>query len=54
MNVVFYGADTAARNKEIFLKDLQECIELTGEHWTKPSRVRRIWYSLFRLIAPIL
>ena len=54
MNMVFYGADKAARNKEIFLKDLQECTELSGERWKKPPGYRKIWYSLFRLIAPIL
>lgn len=54
MNMVFYGAETAARNKEIFLKDLQECTEMSRELWLSPPWYRKIWYSLFRLIAPIL
>ena len=54
MNVIFYGEDTASRNREIFMKDLHECTELSRERWINPPRFRKIWYSLFRLLAPIL
>lgn len=54
MNAVFYGPATAARNREIFLEDMKECTEIDPDSWLHPCWYRKLWYSLFRLIAPIL
>ena len=54
MNVVFYGAGPASSNKAIFEKDLEECTALSDKLWLSPKWYRKIWYSIFRLISPIL
>lgn len=54
INAYIFGEATAGLNKEIFLKDLDECEEITLSEW-----IRRPWYdkliqSVVRLFAPLL
>lgn len=55
MDSVFYDADMATRNRDIFLEDSRECTELTLASWSAAlSPLHRVWYDICRLLSPVL
>lgn len=53
-NAFIYEQKTALALKELFLKDLQKCEEITLQAWNNRSRTRKMLESLARLFSPIM
>lgn len=54
INCYLYDTSLAIENKEIFLKDLEDCKEILLEEWDKRSWWKRVIESLMRLFAPLM
>lgn len=54
MGVYFYDEALASRNKEIFEKDLEECVELKADDWKGGRWYNKLVHCIARLLAPIL
>lgn len=48
-----YDPDTAQKAKAIFLRDMEDAIQLEYDEWTKRSRLRHYFESLMRLMSPV-
>ncbi|MDR1585025.1 MAG: cardiolipin synthase [Prevotellaceae bacterium] len=53
-NVFIYERATAGKLKELFLKDMQQCEELTLEEWNKHKKLQKLKESFVRLFSPML
>ncbi len=53
-NAFIYETNTAIKLKELFLKDMENCKELTLESWSHRKRRQKFKESLARLFSPIL
>ncbi len=51
---VIYGSDFARELERVFLEDLKDCVEVTPEDWKKLSFLKRLVYSVARLISSLL
>jgi len=51
---VIYGKHFAQELEHEFMKDLDECREITSEDWRKLSFAKRLIYSVARLISSLL
>ena len=54
INAYIFNEDTAVRNKEIFIKDLEECDEITYDVWKKRPWYLKLGQALVKLFAPLL
>ena len=54
VNAFIYDLKTASKLKELFLKDLEYCEEITIESWTARSRRQKMKESIARLFSPLL
>lgn len=54
INAYIYNEEIACKNKEIFLKDLKECREITLEEWGKRPWHHKMSQAIMRLFAPLL
>ena len=54
INAYIYNEEIACRNKEIFLKDLKECREITLEEWGKRPWYHKMSQAIMRLFSPLL
>ena len=54
-NIFFYDTEMALRMKEIFFKDLQDClpIDQVTDIVHRPF-FKRLWESIIRLLSPLL
>ena len=53
-NAFIYDAPTAARLKELFLLDLDNCKEISLEEWTNRKRRQKMKESFARLFSPLM
>jgi cardiolipin synthase len=53
-NAFIYDATTAARLKELFLLDLDNCEEISLEAWTNRKRRQKMKESFARLFSPLM
>lgn len=53
INSYMYDKHLAIHNKEIFMKDLAACEEVTSEEWKKRPRWKKTVESIMRLFAPL-
>jgi cardiolipin synthase len=51
---VMYGQEFARELERVFLKDLEECREVTPEEWSRLGLFRRLTYAVARLISSLL
>ena len=51
---VMYGQEFARELGRVFLKDLEECREVTPEEWSRLGLFRRLTYAVARLISSLL
>ena len=51
---VIYGKEFGDELEGVFMKDLEECDELTLEQWNNTGIVRRLGYAIARLISSLL
>jgi cardiolipin synthase len=49
-----YEKETAIQLKELFMKDIQQCDEMTLEKWSNRSKFQKMEESFSRLFSPIL
>jgi len=54
INCNIYDTDIALKNKEIFLRDMQQCRQVDFEEWKKRPQWRRFIDSFMRLFAPLM
>lgn len=54
INTYIYDEKVARENRDIFLKDMQQCKEFTYSQWKKTKWYMRILQSIIRLFAPLL
>ena len=54
INAYIFNEQTAVRNREIFLKDLDECGEITLDRWEKRPWYLKLGQAVIRLFAPLL
>jgi cardiolipin synthase len=54
INGYIYDPVIAHRNREIFLRDMQECREVLFEEWMKRPKRKKFFDSLMRLFAPLM
>jgi cardiolipin synthase len=53
-NVFVYESKTALQLKELFVKDIEKCEELTLEKWSERNKWQKLKESLARLFSPIM
>ena len=54
INAYIFNEETAKRNKDIFLADLEECKEVTLDAWKKRPWYLKLGQAVIRLFAPLL
>jgi len=54
VNAYIYDEETALMNKRIFLKDMENCVELTKQEWSRRPWYNKVIESIARLFAPLL
>ena len=54
INAYIFNEQTAVRNRDIFLKDLEECEEITLERWCKRPWYLKLGQAVIKLFAPLL
>ena len=54
INGYIYDPHIAQQNKEIFLRDMEECREVLFEDWIKRPKWKKFFESLVRLFAPLM
>lgn len=54
INSFMYDQEVASRNKNIFLKDMDDCRELTLEEWRKRPWWRKMLQTIMRFFTPLL
>jgi len=54
INCYLYDSQIARHNKEIFLKDLENCKEIHYEEWIKRPKWKKFFESVMRLFAPLM
>ena len=54
INAYIYDRDTALENRDIFLKDLENCCEILPEQWKARAWYKKLWETVMRLFAPLL
>jgi len=54
INCYIYDSDIALQNREIFLRDMKQCREVSFEEWKKRPQWRRFLDSFMRLFAPMM
>ena len=54
MNTYMYGPETAAQSRAIFERDMDLCTEIFLEDIQGKHRLRHLWDSIIRLLAPLL
>ncbi len=54
INAYIYDRDTALENRDIFLKDLENCCEILPEQWKARPWYKKLWETVMRLFAPLL
>jgi cardiolipin synthase A/B len=53
-NAFIYDADFAAKMKSAFIDDMENCIEINPEEWTKRPRLVKWTESICRIFGPML
>ena len=53
-NAFIYDNTTAGKLKNLFLKDIENCEEITIENWTARNRSQKLKESFARLFSPLL
>lgn len=53
-NAFIYDGKTAGQLKELFLKDIQNCEEISLENWSTRNRRQKLKESFARLFSPLL
>jgi len=54
INCYLYDPHIALLNKEIFLKDMENCKEISYEEWMKRPKWKKFFESVMRLFAPLM
>ena len=54
INCYLYDPQIAQLNKEIFLKDMENCKEVLYDEWIKRSKWKKFFESIMRLFAPLM
>jgi len=54
INCYLYDPEIARQNREIFLKDMEQCKEVTYEEWLKRPKWKTFFESVMRLFAPLM
>lgn len=54
INAYIFNEETAVRNKNIFLADMEECEEITIENWEKRPWYTKLIQAVVKLFAPLL
>ena len=54
INAYIFNEETAVRNKDIFLADMEECEEITIENWEKRPWYTKLIQAVVKLFAPLL
>jgi len=54
VNTYIYDPDVAKRNREIFFKDMERCVEIDYEEWKSRPKWKRALESVLRLFAPLM
>jgi cardiolipin synthase len=54
VNSYIFDEETAIYYKNIFLKDMEDCTELTAEEWSRRPYYKTFIDSFFRLFAPLM
>ena len=54
VNSFIYSSDIATKQKEIFEKDIEKCLQVTREIYENRSRVIKFKESISRLLSPVL
>lgn len=54
VNSYIFDEETAIYYKNIFLKDMEDCTELTAEEWSRRPYYKTLIDSFFRLFAPLM
>jgi cardiolipin synthase len=54
INCYLYDPYIARQNKEIFLRDMEQCKEIRYEEWVKRPKWRKFFESIMRLFAPLM
>jgi cardiolipin synthase len=54
INCYLYDPFIARQNKDLFLKDMANCKEITYEEWLKRSKWKKFFESIMRLFAPLM
>jgi len=53
-NAFIYDSETAAKLKELFVKDMENCEELSLESWSNRRRRQKLKESFARLFSPLM
>jgi cardiolipin synthase len=54
INCYLYDPHIARHNKEIFLRDMENCKEISYEGWIKRSKWKKFFESVMRIFAPLM
>lgn len=54
INAFVYSTDVNSRLREIFMKDINECVRIDPTLWVKRPVMQKVKESVFRLLSPIL
>ena len=54
INCYMYDPRIARQNKELFIKDIEQCTEIHLEEWRKRPRWKHFFESIMRLFAPLM
>ena len=54
INCYLYDPEIARQNRDIFLRDMEQCKEIRYEEWIKRPKWKKFFESVMRLFAPLM